>query len=53
MTRQEATEFVRAHSDQDAIDDDDCEAAYIALYGRKPDAQDRAEGIWSHCCAAL
>jgi hypothetical protein len=52
MTKQEAIQFVRDHSDQDNLADDDLAPVYTALYGREPDDQDREEGLWSHCCAA-
>ena len=52
MTKQQAFDFVRDHSDNDSLDDDDLAEVFAALYGREPDAQDREEGLWSHCCAA-
>jgi len=52
MTKQEAIQFVRDHSDQDNLSDDELTPVYAALYGAEPDDRDREEGLWSHCCAA-
>jgi hypothetical protein len=52
MTKNEAIEFVRSHSDDEQLDIDDVESAFVALFDREPDDQDRNEGLWSHCCAA-
>lgn len=35
----------------DDIDDDDVEQAFLILYGRVPDEEDRAVGLFSHVCA--
>jgi len=53
MTAMQAAEWVKSQSGQDPCDDDELEAAFEALYERKPDAKDREEGLWSHCCAAV
>jgi hypothetical protein len=52
MTKKQAEEWMRA-VDEDNIDDDDLEAAWLAIFKRAPDAQDRREGLWSHLCAAV
>lgn len=52
MTTQEAENLVR-NIDESGIDEADIEAAFTAIFGRTPDAQDREEGLWSHCCAAV
>lgn len=52
MTEAEAIEWVREHDDSDEIDPLELEAAFLALYGRPADDTDRAQGLWSHCCAA-
>jgi hypothetical protein len=53
MTKNEAIAWVRCHDDDDTLDDDELEEAYEALYGCPSDDQDRIEGLWSHCCAAV
>jgi len=53
MTKRDARAWVREHNDNDVLDQDELEAAYTALYGCEPDDQDREEGLWSHCCAAV
>lgn len=35
----------------DDTDDDDVEQAFLIVYGRMPDEEDRAEGLFSHVCA--
>jgi len=52
MTTAEAEAYVREHDD-DTADADDLPEVFTAIFGRAPDAQDRAEGLWSHCCAAV
>ena len=52
MTKREAIEWVRSHDDSDSLDDAELSAAFAAIYGREPDRDDQAEGLWSHCCAA-
>jgi len=53
MTEAEAIQYVRDHDDSDTLDPADLDAAFRAVYGRDPDEQDRAEGLWSHLCAAV
>jgi hypothetical protein len=53
MTKREAKAWVRAHSDDDELPDHELAAAFTAIFGRRPDAQDRREGLWSHLCAAV
>lgn len=53
MTKQEAREYVENHRDDDNLDREEVEAAFSALYGRRPDIQDRRDGVWSLCCAAV
>jgi len=53
MTKQQAIDYVRDHEDCDDLDPEDIRAAYVALYGNEPDSEDEAEGLWSHCCAAV
>lgn len=50
MSEQEAVEWVRSHGDDDQLDDDQLEAAWLAIAGRPADDQDREEGLWSHLC---
>lgn len=35
----------------DDIDDEDVEQAFLIVYGRMPDEEDRTVGIFSHVCA--
>ena len=53
MTKAEAKQYVRAHEDDDEMDAADIDAVFAALYDRPPDARDRQEGVWPHCCAAV
>lgn len=53
MTKQQAEQWVRAHQDDDELDEDELEAAFAALYERPADDEDREQGLWSHCCAAV
>jgi hypothetical protein len=53
MTEAQAREYVAGHDDSDTLDDDDLEHAFAALYNRRPDDEDRREGLWSHLCAAV
>lgn len=52
MTKSEAKRYVREHDD-DTADLDDLPAVFAAIFGREPDMQDRRDGLWSHCCAAV
>ena len=56
MTENEAIEWVYDQDESqshDAYDPwwDTLEAAFIAIVGRKPTAQEEREGVWSHLCA--
>lgn len=53
MTEDEAREYVEEHTDEDDLDEDDLEHAFAAIFGRRADDQDRAEGLWSHLNAAV
>ena len=53
MTKPQAAQYVRDHWDIDDLDDDELEPVFAALYDRPSDEQDRREGLWSHCCAAI
>jgi hypothetical protein len=52
MTKKQAEEYVRDHSDDDEMDDADLAEVFAALYDRQPDQQDYDDGLWSLCCAA-
>jgi hypothetical protein len=47
MNRQQAIDFVAQHSEDDEIDKDDMVAAFIAVFDRDPDDEDRENGLWS------
>ena len=53
MTKKAAIEWVQSHADDDELDDDDLEAAFVAIFGRKPDDDEYDQGLWSHICAAV
>lgn len=53
MTNTQAKQYVREHDDDDDLDEADLEAAFLAIFGREAGDEDRAEGLWSHLCAAL
>jgi hypothetical protein len=53
MTKQQAIAWVKAHEDDDDMDESQLEEVFEALYDRAPDAEDKAEGLWSHVCAAV
>lgn len=54
MTEQEAIEFVRECGEQDGpSSDDEAREIFAALYGRQPDDEDEAAGVWNLCCAAV
>ena len=53
MTEDEAKEYVTDHTDEEELDDDDLEHAFAAIFGRRADDQDRAEGLWSQINAAV
>ncbi len=52
MTEEQAREYVASHDDSDELDDDDLEHAFAGIFNRRPDDEDRAQGLWSHLCAA-
>lgn len=52
MTKREAETYVREHTDYTA-DSAELDEVFRALYGGPPNEQDREEGLWSHCCAAI
>jgi hypothetical protein len=53
MTEAEAVQWVNELDDDDELDEADLEEAFRALYGREPDEDDRAVGLWSLLCAAV
>ena len=53
MNKTEAIQWIQNHTDSNTLDQDELEAAYVALYQREPADQDRQEGLWSHCCVAV
>lgn len=48
MTKRQAKQWVKDHEDADDLDEGELEAAFTAIFERKPDDQDREEGLWSH-----
>ena len=50
MTEAEATEWVYSQDESGDINQAELEAAFTALYGRKPDQDDHNNGLWSLCC---
>lgn len=48
-----AEQWVSDHADGDSLDDEELADAFRLLYGREPDDDDRREGLWSYCCAAV
>lgn len=53
MTESDAIKWVRSRTNDDDLSDDDLEAAFLAIFGREPDDDDRDQGLWSHICAAV
>ena len=53
MTEEQAKEWVLEHTDDDELDADDLEHAFAAVYSRRADDQERAEGLWSHLNAVI
>lgn len=53
MTEAQAIEWVNEQDEDSELDEDELEAAFTALYGRKPDQQDWSEGLWDHVCVAV
>jgi hypothetical protein len=51
MTKREAYEFVQNTFDDDNVDDDRLRAAFVAIFGRQPDADETVD-MWSHICSA-
>lgn len=51
MTEEQAKEWVEEHTDDDELDEEDLEHAFGAIFGRRAEDRDRAEGLWSHLCA--
>lgn len=53
-TKQFVEQMVReAAEDECPFDTEELEHAFAAIYERPADSQDRAEGLWSHICAAV
>lgn len=46
-----AREYVASHEDDDDMDEDELAEVFVQVYGRKPDAKDRRDGVWSLICA--
>lgn len=53
MTKTQAIEWVKSHTDEDDLDESNLEAAFTAIFDRKPDDEDWEQGLWSHLCAAV
>lgn len=53
MSKQQAIEWVKNHSDDDTLNDDELEAAFLAIFERAADDDDREQGLWSHLCASI
>ncbi len=50
MTEAQAIEWVYDQDEHGEVDQDQLEAAFLALYGRPADDEDRQNGLWSLCC---
>ena len=48
-----AREYVASHEDDDDMDEDELADVFVQVYGRKPDAKDRRDGVWSLICAGI
>lgn len=48
-----AEQWVRENTDSDDLSEHDLCEAFTSIYGRQPDAKDRADGLWSLLCAAV
>lgn len=48
-----AEEYVREHSDDDTLDEDDLERHFANYFRRPADADDRKNGLWSLLCQAV
>ncbi len=53
MTEEQAKAWVLERTDDDEIAQDEAEHAFAAIFGHRADDQERAEGLWSHCCARV
>jgi hypothetical protein len=54
MTESEARRWVRAQGDDDEPDRGELEDAFVAIFGREPDADDEETcTLWDHLCAAV
>lgn len=51
MMKSEAMRWIAEHGDDDNLEEEELEAAFRAIYGRQPDAEDREKGLWSVLCA--
>lgn len=54
-TRRFVEEQVKAAAEDECPFDagEELDAAFAAVFERLPDATDRADGLWSHICAAV
>lgn len=50
--QEEWQEWVRQNTDASELPDKKLTRAFIAIFRRLPDADDREQGLWSHLCAA-
>lgn len=53
MTKDDAIAWVADHDDDDVFDDAELEEAFVALYNRPADDDDREVGLWTLCCVAV
>ncbi|MGA7122344.1 MAG: hypothetical protein WBY94_19735 [Polyangiaceae bacterium] len=54
MTKTEAEQIVRGYGEDEGPESGaEVVELFSALYGRRPDADDEAAGVWSLCCAAI
>lgn len=49
----EVRQYIADHEDDDEHDEYELARLFRIAYGRDPDAEDRAEGLWSHLVAAM
>lgn len=49
--RDRAEKWVRDHSDENDLDEEELTAAFRQLFAREPDDDDRKQGLWSHLCS--
>ena len=47
----EVAAYVAGHNDDDEHDDDELRRLFALAFEREPDADDLAEGLWSHLVA--